>query len=844
MLLVIALVASVVGYETRTVSQSLVRVTSPDQEFGARIGDDYFLATFSQLERYWKKIDAESDRVRLVSLGQTEEGRSQWMAIVSAPENLARLDHYQSISRRLALAQVGDAEARALAREGKTIVWIDGGLHADEVLGAQQLIQLVYELASGDGAETLRFLRDVIVLVVHANPDGHALVADWYMRERDPARRTLDGLPRSYQKYVGHDNNRDFFLSSQAETTNMNRALYKEWFPQIVLDHHQPGPPGTVMFAPPFGGPANPVVDPLIAASLDQVGSAMQARFAEEGKRGVTMRGGANYSSWWNGGLRTSAYFHIQIGLLTETTGDPAPIYIAPTPGREMPTVNLPLPITPQRWHFRQAVDYSMTANRAVLDFASRSRETLLLNAFTMARNASLDRSDSPRGYVLPSTQPDFPTATKFVDALLKSGVVVHRAREAFRAGGVTYPPGSFVVKTAQPFRAHVLDMFEPQRYPDDHPPYDIAGWTLALQMGVKFARILEPFDGPFDRIDQVSPPARPITGGGDAGFLISHHQNDSAVVVNRLLRDGVPVYWLRNRSVESVAETGSIYVPASPAVRDTLARGTAQLGVAVTVAASTPPGPALKLRPARVALWDRYGGAPSSGWIRWVLERYEFPFDRVYAPGIDRDDLIGKYDVLILPDEAQLQRVDRTPATVPSEYRNETGVLTAARSLPALRRFLETGGTIVAMGQAARIAGALGAAVETVAAEDDGRGSLSVPGSVLRMHVNNASPLGFGLEREVDTFFDNGPVFRVTGDNASVVAWFGAAPLRSGWARGEHHLAGRAAAIDAPVGPGRVLIFGPQVAFRAQSHATFKFLFNAIHYSTAESRNSLSALR
>ena len=834
-LILIALLAGLTGYEARTVSQSLVRVTSPVHEFGARIGDDYFLASFDQLERYWQKVDAESDRVKVVSIGPTEEGRSQWMAVISAPENLTRLDEYRAISRRLALADAGEAEARALARSGKAVVWIDGGLHADEVLGAQQLIQLVYELASGDDAETLRILREVIVLVVHANPDGHALVADWYMREREPLRRTLDGVPRSYQKYIGHDNNRDFFLSSQAETTNMNHVLYKEWFPQIVFDHHQPGPPGTVMFAPPFGGPTNPVVDSLIPETLDLVGSAMHARFAAEGKRGVTMRGGASYSSWWNGGLRTSAYFHNQIGLLTETTGDPTPTDIAVLPDRQRASADLPLPIAPQRWHFRQAVEYSMTANRAVLDYASRFRETLLLNAFTMAQNAIGRRDSSPQAYVVPATQPDFPTATKFVDALLKSGVAVHRATGAFRVNGTTYPAGSFVVKTAQPFRAHVLDMFEPQRYPDDEPPYDIAGWTLALQMGVKFDRLFETFDGPLERVERVSPPRRAIEGEGAAGFLVSHHQNDSAVVVNRLLSAGLPVYWLRDRSIESRGATGSIYVPGGVRARELLARGAQQFGVSITAAATPPSGSALKLRPVRVALWDRYGGAPTSGWIRWLLERYEFTFERIYAPAIDRGGLAGKYDVLILPDEAQVQRVDRAPLSVPSQYREETGVLTSARSVPAVRQFVEAGGTVILIGQASRMASALGAAVETVAFE----GALSVPGSVMQVHVDNSSPLGFGVEREVDVFFDNGPAFRQTDKTAFVVAWFGDSPLRSGWARGQQRLAGRAAAIDAPVGRGRVLAFGPHVTFRAQSHATFKFLFNAIHYAKAEPHDS-----
>src|SRR6188768_803104 len=370
-------------------TQSPAAVTSPRTAFGSGIGDDYFLATYRQLESYWQRLDAESDRVALVDIGRTEEGRTQWMAVVSAPENLARLDRYREIARRLAVADgVSDGDARALAQEGKAVVWIDGGLHANEVLGAQQLIELVYQLASGSDAETLRILRDVVVLAVHANPDGHELVANWYMRTPDPRRRSLAGVPRPYQKYVGHDNNRDFYLSSQAETRNMNRVLYREWFPQIVYNHHQAGPAGTVMFAPPFRDPFNYVFDPLIPAGIDLVGAAMQARFAAEGKPGVTTRGGSSYSTWWNGGLRTTAYFHNQIGLLTETIGGPTPTAVPFVPERQLPSGDLPNPIAPQPWRFRQSIEYSMTANRAVLDFASRYRETLLLNVYRMGRNA------------------------------------------------------------------------------------------------------------------------------------------------------------------------------------------------------------------------------------------------------------------------------------------------------------------------------------------------------------------------------------------------------------------------------------------------------------------------
>jgi hypothetical protein len=246
------------------------------------------------------------------------------------------------------------------------------------VLGSHQLIETVYQLVSRTDADTRRFLRDVIVLAVHANPDGHELVANWYMREREPSQRSLAAVPRAYQKYVGHDNNRDFYLASQAETINMSRVLYKEWFPQIVYDHHQTGPAGTVMFAPPFRDPFNYVLDPLIPVTIDLIGGAMHARFAAEGKPGVTMRSGSTYSTWWNGGLRTTAYFHNQIGLLTETIGNPTPVEIPFVPERQLPSADLPYPIAPQRWRFRQSIDYSLTANWAVLDFASRYKDMLL----------------------------------------------------------------------------------------------------------------------------------------------------------------------------------------------------------------------------------------------------------------------------------------------------------------------------------------------------------------------------------------------------------------------------------------------------------------------------------
>ena len=849
-------------------------VTTPAAAFGASIGDDYFLANYSQLEAYWRTLDRESDRMTLVDIGRTEEGRHQWMAVVSSPGNLARLEHYKQVSRRLSLAEgVSEAEASWLARDGKVVVWIDGGLHADEVLGSQQLIELVYQLVSRSDPETLRVLDDTIVLAVPANPDGHEAVANWYMRERLKARRSLDGLPRPYQKYVGHDNNRDFYMSAQAETINMNRVLYREWFPQIVYDHHQSGPAGTVMFAPPFRGPSNHVIDPLIPEGIDLVGTAMHARFAAEGKGGVTMRGGGDYSMWWNGGLRTTAYFHNQIGLLTETIGSPTPLEIPSVPERQRPSADLPLPIAPQTWPFRRSIDYSMTANRAVLDVASRHRESFLLNAYRMA-TASIRRGSEdswtprptvprvaatrdPRGYILRADQPDFPTATKFVDALLKAGVTVHRATADFTVGDVRYPAGSYVVKTAQAFRPHVLDMFEPQDHPGDDmpnpvasltPPYDGAGWTLAFQMGVKFDRILDPFDGPFAAISAVTPVPRAVTGPAQpAGYLLSHHQNDAFIAVNRLLAAGQTVRWPADRSVGAYpAGTGAMYVEATTAARSILLKAASDLGVSVTGIATPPAGPALRLRTVRVGLWDKYGGSSPSGWVRWLLERYEFPFEVAYVQALDAGDIGGRFDVIVLTDDASILadgvQADIAPADLPAQYRAMTGGITSSRTLPRLKAFVEEGGTLVTIGRSTRIAMALGAPLRNALVETQpdgtswplGADAFFLPGSVVRVRVDNTMPLGYGFERDADVYFDNSPVFAATRTHMpgrpTRVAWYDSPrPLRSGWAVGQAHLSGGLAAVDVRLGEGRIVLFGPEITFRGQSHGTFKFLFNAM---------------
>src|SRR5437867_571447 len=585
---------------TATTLQAQNRITNPKEHFGNNIGDDYFLANYTQYEAYLKKLDQESDRLQVFDMGKSSEGRTMHLGIITAPANFRNLARYKEISRRLALAEdLTDEQAKAMAVEGKAVVWIDGGLHATEVLGAQQLIETIYQLVSLNDAETQRFLNDVIILTCLVNPDGMELVSNWYMREPDPMKRSTAAIPVLYNKYAGHDDNRDSFMVNLSETDAINRVMIREWLPQIMYNHHQSGPAGTVMFSPPFRDPFSYLYDPLMISQLDEVAAAMHSRFLAEGKPGVTMRSGSNYSTWFNGGLRTTAHYHNMVGILTESIGNPTPQEIPLVFRQQLPRQDLPLPIEPQVWHFRQSIDYSITANRAVLDIASRKKDQFLYNMYLMGKNqinegkrdswtmsphrlealeqaANAERAQGQRGaapgaaasgggrggaltgeaakkylammhdpalrdargYVLPSDQPDFLTAIKFANTLIKNGIAVHTARSSFTVNGKNYPSGSLVLFTAQAFRPHLLDMFEPQDHPDDFaypgapptPPYDSAGWTLAYQMGVRFDRILDAFDGPFEKLPaEVKPPAGRITQvEAPAGYLLSHAVNDS----------------------------------------------------------------------------------------------------------------------------------------------------------------------------------------------------------------------------------------------------------------------------------------------------------------------------
>ena len=481
-----------------------------------------------------------------------------------------------------------------------------------------------------------------------------------------------------------------------------------------------------------------------------------------------------------------------------------------------------------------------------------------------------------PRGYILPSDQPDFPTATKFVNALIKSGVVVHQATAAFSVNGKNYPTGSYVIMAAQAYRPQVLDMFERQDHPNDFPypggppnrPYDATGWTLALQMGVVYDRILDGFTGPFQPVAQESPSAlaKPLPGtltgaAKPKGWLVSHSYNDGFILTNRLFKAHEAVYWLKQPVTAEGKQfaAGALWIPATAGSK-TIVDAAVQMGLSAVGTAQAPAGDRMELHAQRIALFDQYGGLMPSGWIRWLMEQFEFPFTVIYPQTLDAGDLKSKFDVIVFSDGAiSLGAGARgggegffgrqpTPEQIPAEFRPWLGRVSQEKTIPQLQAFVQAGGTLLAIGSStASLYQAMNLPVSNAVVEIN-KGveqpvpgeRFYVPGSLMKTQVDNTLPLAYGMNTTADVFFDRSPAFKLAPDarqrGVQTVAWYGSGKLLdSGWAWGEKYLNDSAAVVRIQQGKGSIVLYGPEITFRGQPHGTFKLLFNALEAGSAE---------
>ncbi len=823
---------------------------TPSSLLGFAPGDDRKIAGWRQITDYFARLDEASPRVLVREIGQTTLQRPMIAAFISAPENIRNLAKYQDIGRRLADPRLvsSDAERDRLVAEGKTVVAVSCSIHSTEIVASQMSMQLAYDLAAAEDSETREILQNTILLLLpSANPDGIDIVADWYKQTLGTPYEGTEP-PELYHHYAGHDNNRDWFMLNLAESQHITRLFWKEWFPQVVYDVHQMGGNGARFFIPPFYDPPNPHIDPLLLREVGLMGHRVAADLQAAGQKGVITN--AQYDTWWHGGFRTAPYFHNSIGILSEAASarlmTPTTVSrdtLARATARGMPSAlqnatNFPDPWPGGQWRPRDIMQMEMTAARAILSMAAKHRARYLKNFHDLGRRAldSAREKDAPLGYVIPPGQGRDEAVAKLVSTLIAQGVEVHRlerelhgqtaeqrlvkamvreeprprsgdegparddreaneggaqartaaAREVTRletiddgGGAHEIPAGSYFVPLAQVYAANVRALFEPQIYPDRRTaggaaerPYDVAGWTLPMQMGVE-AKLLR----------SVREPA-------------AERRTTMLKAGDEARRDlGLPAF-------SPAAAAGARKSPVENPIK----------------------------RPVRLALYKSWTGSMDEGWTRFVFDTFNVPYESLRDRDVRAGSLRAKYDVIVLPSMRLREIVEgRGRDTAPAEF---AGGITDA-GVEALRRFVEEGGTLVCFDASAELAIKrfnlpLKNVLEGVRSSD-----FYCPGSILRLDVDTAHPLGAGLARGVDAYFINSSAFDLAGEGRErvrVVARYAERDvLRSGWLLGEKYLAGKIALAEVSMGRGRVVVFGFRPQHRGQAWGTLPFVWNSI---------------
>jgi len=829
-------------------------VPAPESVLGHRPGDDFYLVNYDESREYFRKLAASSNRVKLITVGKTTRGLDWEIAIISSPENLANLDHFKEISRKLADGRgLTEESARALAREGRAIVHLDGGLHSTEVAGAQQSVLLAYKLVSSQGdPEVDAILNNVIVMLWPTlNPDGQNEVVSWY-RKNVGTTFEVSPLPDLYQEYVGHDNNRDGYMNNMLESQDVTRTEI-EWDPVIFYCHHQTAPFPTRIFIPPFVEPISSNMHPLMGRWLGVIGTDIAAYLDAHGMPGAVNRVG--FDNWYPGFLDYTHIFRNSIAFFTETA-----LYRYATPRfytvDEFPKDRRDLrsevfyssPWKGGWWRLRDAVNYMEGASMAVLDTAAKYREELLFNRYQAARdNMERFRREPPFAYVIPREQRDMPEAATLVEKLMINGIEVQEAAGTFHANGRDYPAGTWVVLMDQPFSPLVKELFEPQLYPElrETPtsppklPYDVTGWTLPMQMGVQIAPVLLPVAAEqraaLKPIDHFAAPAGNVEGAGGV-FVLSHKTNASFKAINQILAGGGHVSFV-------TAEPDSAGAPEAGAMiatgleRDRIEKIARENSLAVKAVAAAPKD-AVAVKKPRVGLYRAWVPLIDEGWTRWILENYDFAPITMRNGDIQAGNLRERFDAIILPDaRPETLRNGFGPGTIRGEYTGGIGELGAI----ALRDFVRAGGVLIAFNNASVYAiEDLGLPVKNALAglKDE---EFFCSGALLRLELQDAAASAvWGLPQEPIAMFELGPAFETKeGFRGRVLAAYpkDQNPLMSGYLLHPEKIQGKAAAVEVQYGKGRVYLLGFRPQWRGQSHGTYKFIFNAIYESQGLSK-------
>jgi len=835
---------------------TLAQPPSPEKFFGFRMGADRELADWPEIERYFTAVSGASDRVKLVDAGTSTEGRHIIAAIVSAPENIKRLDAIRDANQRLADPRaLGEAEAARLAAEHKVVVAIGASIHSSEIGATQMANELLHELATATDARTLAVLRDLVVIILPSlNPDGHAIVVDWYRKTKGTP---FEGgqMPWLYHKYAGHDINRDAFMMNMAESRALARFFYTQWHPQVFLAMHQMGPRGARMFVPPNYEPVHPNYDPLIWREAAVLGQAMALELERRDRAGVLSY--ALFDYYWPGYEDSAPLGHNTVCLLTEVASArlATPQNVAPGdltgggPGfpAYAPQVTFPNPWAGGTWRLRDIVDYELDAVRGLLTSAVAYRQQLAEGFYRMGKRAvERGATSPPYAFLIPPEQRDPNAAAKLIDLLCDGSVEVQQAQEPFRVGEATYPAGTAIVLMAQPFRAYVKTLLEKQVYPvrrlaraaGPERPYDVAGWTLPWQMGVRVDAIEKGFELPIlSRVTRAAVPPGRVWGERNPDYYVIDAPGTSGTVaLNRLLDARLSPAWLTvAREVNGYRyPAGSLVVADAAPAREVVNAITRDLGLRADGARGRRPLSALMpLTPAKVGLYKPWSASIDEGWTRFLFDQYRIPYRSLADADVRRGNLRADHDVIVLADMSPQAIVAGPPAgSMAPEYLGGLGEAGTA----AIKEFVQAGGTLVCLDSSGQFAiDALNLPVK-----DTVRGAppeeFFGPGSIVRLEVETGQPLAFGVGAEAGAIFSHGAVYEMDwskpgAQSARFVARYAQKNvLMSGWLEGEGRIAGRGAVVEAKSGAGRVVLMGIRPQHRAQSLGTFRFLFNALY--------------
>lgn len=837
-----------------------MNIPKPEEFFGFRMGADRKLARWDKLVEYYKALDKESDRIKIKELGKSTEGNPFILAIISSPRNLRNLEEIKKIGPKLAFSEeISDEELDEIVENGKAVIAMGMSIHASEVGGTQMAPEIAYELATAQDPEITKILDNVVLLLIPCvNPDGNIMVVDHYNKWLGTEYEGCP-LPWLYHKYVGHDNNRDLPLQNMVETKMMAELLFEEWYPLAYIDYHHYGSFGGRYYIPPFVNPADPNVDPLIWTEQQLYGGAMMVKLEQNGNIGV--ENSAGFTAEFNSTYTRICGWHGICGMLTESASAKlaTPIYIhyhQLQPARRgrpeyRAHVNFPHPWKGGWWRLRDIVEQQKVSAFAALEVASKYRKSLIKNMRMKAtRGMQLGETKSPYAIILPPNQHDPLTSLKLLHALRKLGVKVHRALEDFKVDGGTYPEGSHIIYTGQITRPYILSTLRKIIYHDSPWAWnnkgapistqDIVGYNLMELMGLKAIEASDPFEVEDVELEEIDFPEGSIKGASENGYILDENLNDSYKAVNSLISDGYKVHRIIQ---DGEVPRGTFYIPSEEGLKTELKSIAEKHHLWFEGKNSKPSQQMGELKRKRVAIYQRYyGGNIDEGWTRWLLEEYGFDI----TPIIDEEvrSELKDYDVLILPSdpvpvitgkdleeyfEEQYQGMRPLPK-FPPEYKSGIG----EEGVDKIKEFVESGGRLILLNEASKFA------IEELelplinVLEDLKPDEFFCPGSTLDVNYNPDSDLTIGMKKETPILHWGGPAFSVkpveNSQDYKVCARFPDEEiLRSGWLIGEEYLKRKAAMIDVKSGEGKITIYAFRPQFRAQTHGTFKLLFNAL---------------